>query len=61
MDLIEKIVSSKEFIQLIIIKFCDDLTHKKIQGIYILINNKYKNSYVKVLSKIQFIVTLENT
>ena len=44
-----------------ILLFYDKLTKTKIPAVYILTNNKYINSYVKIFDKVKNIITLENT
>ena len=42
-------IITKVYYQLLILLFYDEYTDKKIPGAYILINNKYEKSYIKIL------------
>ena len=54
-------ITTKEYYQLLILLFYDKLTKTKIPAVYILTNNKYINSYIKIFNKVKNIITLENT
>ena len=51
----------KEFEQLLIIIYIDELTNEKIPGIFVLINCKIQEIYEKILMSICNIITQNNT
>ena len=53
-------ISTKEYYQLLVLLFYDENTNKKIPGAYKLCNNKFENSYIKILYKLKYIITVEN-
>ena len=54
-------ISIKDFYQLIIFMYYDELSNKKIPGCYALINSKFENSYIEILKSYKNILIHENS
>ena len=54
-------IETKEYYQLCIIIYFDETANKKIPGDFLLLNNKFENSYILALSSIKNLLTINDT